>query len=63
MSKMATTGVKDTMLRFELVQPVAQKMEDQEEITGDKNRIDYQLDCKRAQAFGSILFHEESVEG
>ena len=50
------------MLRFELVQPLAQKMKNQEKITGDKDRIDCQLGRKRAQAFGSILFHEEQVK-
>src|SRR6266581_5504914 len=55
--------VKDAMLHIEPVQPVAQKMQDQEEIDGDKNGIDRQLNCKRAQAFGTVLCHEESVEG
>jgi len=55
--------IKDAMLRFELVQPIAQKMQDQEKISGDKNRIDGQLDCKHAQAFGTVFLHEESVEG
>jgi hypothetical protein len=36
-------------------------MEDYKEITGDKNRIDCQLGCKRAQASGGILFHEERM--
>jgi hypothetical protein len=55
--------VKDAMLCFEPVQPVAQKMQDQEEISSDKNCIDHQLNGKHAQAFGIIFFHEESVEG
>jgi hypothetical protein len=36
-------------------------MKDYKEITGDKNRIDCQLGCKRAQASGGILFHEERL--
>src|SRR5215469_7434746 len=55
--------IKDTMLRFEPVEPVAQKMQDQEEISGDKQRIDRQLNCKHAQSFGTVSFHEEGVEG
>jgi hypothetical protein len=55
--------IKDAMPRFELVQPAAQKMEDQKEITCDKDRIDNQLSCERAQAFGGILFHEERLRG
>jgi hypothetical protein len=55
--------IKNAMLRFELVQPAAQNMEDYKEITGDKNRVDCQLGCERAQAFGSILFHEERMRG
>jgi hypothetical protein len=55
--------VKDAMLRIEPVQPIAQKMQDQEKISRDKNRIDGQFDCKQAQAFGTVLFHEESGEG
>ena len=47
------------MLRFELVQPVAQEMQDQKEITCDKDRIDCQLGCEHSQALGSILFHDE----
>jgi hypothetical protein len=56
-------GIKDAVLRFELVQPVAQNMEDEKEIACDKDRIDNQLSCERAQAFGSILFHEERLTG
>jgi hypothetical protein len=55
--------VKDAMLHIEPIQPVAQEMQDQEEINGDKNCIDRQLDCKHAQAFGTVFFHEESIEG
>jgi hypothetical protein len=55
--------VKDAMLHIEPVQPIAQKMQDQEKIRGDKNCVDGQLDCKHAQAFGTVFLHEESVEG
>ena len=55
--------VKDAMLHIEPIQPVAQEMQDQKEINGDKNRIDRQLGCKHAQAFGTVLFHEGSIEG
>src|SRR5207249_10303439 len=55
--------VKDAMLHIELVQPVAQKMQDQEKISGDKNCIDRQLDYKHAQAFGTVFLHEGRVEG
>jgi hypothetical protein len=55
--------IKNTMLRFEPIQPVAQKMQDQEKICGDQDRIDGQLNCKDAQVLGTILFHEEDVEG
>src|SRR5262249_22485054 len=51
------------MLRIEPVQPVSQKIQDQEKISGDQNRIDHQLNCKRAQIFGLVFFHEDGVEG
>jgi hypothetical protein len=41
-------GIQDTMLRFESIQPVAQKMQDQEEVRGNKNRVDGQLNGKGA---------------
>jgi hypothetical protein len=50
--------IKDTVLRFESIQPVAQKMQDKEEVGSDQNRIDCKLGCKRAQALGIVLFHE-----
>jgi len=55
--------INDAMLRFEAVQPVAQNMEDQKEIACDKDRIDNQLSCERAQAFGLIVFHEQRLRG
>jgi hypothetical protein len=55
--------IKDPMLRFEPVQPVAQKMQDRKEISGHKNRIDRQLNCKHAQTFGTVFFHEGGVDG
>lgn len=55
--------IKNPMLRFEPEQPVAESMEDQKEITGDKNRIDHEFGCKRSQAFGSILFHDGRLTG
>ena len=55
--------VKDAMLHFEPVQPVAQKMQDQEKISGDQNRVDRQLDRKCAEALGIVLFHAERSEG
>jgi hypothetical protein len=54
-------GVEDAVLRFEPIQPVAQKMQDQEKINGDQNRVDRQLDCKRAEALGVAFFHQERV--
>jgi len=56
-------GVEDAVLRFELVQRVAQQMQDQEKINGDKQRIDRQLNCKHAQTFGTVFFHEGGVDG
>lgn len=50
------------MLHFEPVQPIAQKMKNKEEVNGDENCVDHQLDCKHAQAFPSVLFHEERVK-
>src|SRR4030095_9876387 len=55
--------INDAMLGFELIQPVAQKMQDQEEITCDKDGINRQLGCECAQALGSILFHEQRLRG
>jgi hypothetical protein len=56
-------GINDAMLHFEPVQPAAQNMKDQKEITGNKNGINCQLGCKRAEASGGILFHEERLRG
>jgi hypothetical protein len=53
--------INDAMLHFEPVQPAAQNMKDQKEITGNKNGINCQLGCKRAEASGGILFHEQEI--
>jgi hypothetical protein len=51
-------GIDIAMLRFEVVQPLAKQIKDEEKIANDKNRIDRKFDRKRSQTLGSFLFHE-----
>ena len=54
-------GIKDSTLRFQMVEPLAQKMQNQEEIADDEDGINGQFDRKRSQAFGSFFFHEAEM--
>ena len=50
-------GVGVAMLIFEVVQPVSQKVKNQEKITGDQNGINRQLNGKSSKSFRSFFFH------
>src|ERR1041385_9054950 len=54
-------GVGDSMLRFQMEQPLAEKMKNQEEIDDDENRINHQFDYERSQTFGFFLFHGTDI--
>jgi len=46
-----------------VIQPIAKKMKNQEEVDDDKNRIDSQFDSKGSQTFGSFFFHGAGMIG
>jgi hypothetical protein len=54
-------GINVAMVRFEVVQPIAKKMKNQEKVNGDQNRIDHQFDSKSSQTLSSLLFHEGEI--
>jgi hypothetical protein len=52
-------GVREAMALRELVQPFAQKVKNEKEITGHQNRVNGQFNPKRAQTLGSAFLHPE----